>query len=210
MLGNVVKGVHMWACLWDEHFPSLVLPYSTDKIQIQIIDLPLDLILPLETFISKFASRVSLCDAHLGHYRDAKSHQSTASLYSAKYTSSQVCILHRWRRGRMVPISKFASRVSLCDAHHRQYRDAKSHQSTTSLYSAKYTSSQVCILHRWGGGGWSRLASLQPGLAYVMHTSGTTGMPKVIRVLHHCILPNILHLRYVLFYTGGEGKDGPD
>ncbi|KAM6921923.1 beta-alanine-activating enzyme [Xenentodon cancila] len=32
-------------------------------------------------------------------------------------------------------------------------------------------------------------------LAYVLHTSGTTGPPKTVRVPHKCILPNILHLR---------------
>ncbi|CAN9498933.1 unnamed protein product [Ophioblennius macclurei] len=32
-------------------------------------------------------------------------------------------------------------------------------------------------------------------LAYVLHTSGTTGFPKTVRVPHKCILPNILHLR---------------
>ncbi|XP_054845846.1 beta-alanine-activating enzyme [Eublepharis macularius] len=32
-------------------------------------------------------------------------------------------------------------------------------------------------------------------LAYVMHTSGTTGIPKIVRVPHRCIVPNILHLR---------------
>lgn len=32
-------------------------------------------------------------------------------------------------------------------------------------------------------------------LAYVLHTSGTTGLPKIVRVPHMCILPNILHLR---------------
>ncbi|XP_014439379.1 beta-alanine-activating enzyme isoform X2 [Tupaia chinensis] len=35
-------------------------------------------------------------------------------------------------------------------------------------------------------------------LAYVLHTSGTTGTPKVVRVPHACILPNIQHFR-VLF-----------
>lgn len=34
-------------------------------------------------------------------------------------------------------------------------------------------------------------------LAYVLHTSGTTGFPKTVRVPHRCILPNILHLRSV-------------
>ncbi|XP_049620063.1 beta-alanine-activating enzyme isoform X1 [Syngnathus scovelli] len=33
------------------------------------------------------------------------------------------------------------------------------------------------------------------GLAYVLHTSGTTGLPKIVRVPHNCIIPNILHLR---------------
>lgn len=32
-------------------------------------------------------------------------------------------------------------------------------------------------------------------VAYVLHTSGTTGLPKIVRVPHKCILPNILHLR---------------
>lgn len=32
-------------------------------------------------------------------------------------------------------------------------------------------------------------------LAYVLHTSGTTGTPKIVRVPHACILPNIQHFR---------------
>ncbi|XP_013920285.1 PREDICTED: acyl-CoA synthetase family member 4-like [Thamnophis sirtalis] len=32
-------------------------------------------------------------------------------------------------------------------------------------------------------------------LAYILHTSGTTGLPKIVRVPHKCIVPNILHLR---------------
>lgn len=32
-------------------------------------------------------------------------------------------------------------------------------------------------------------------LAYVLHTSGTTGIPKIVRVPHSCIVSNILHLR---------------
>ncbi|CAK6433154.1 unnamed protein product [Pipistrellus nathusii] len=35
-------------------------------------------------------------------------------------------------------------------------------------------------------------------LAYVLHTSGTTGIPKIVRVPHACIVPNIQHFR-VLF-----------
>lgn len=32
-------------------------------------------------------------------------------------------------------------------------------------------------------------------LAYVLHTSGTTGLPKIVWVPHSCILPNILDLK---------------
>ena len=32
-------------------------------------------------------------------------------------------------------------------------------------------------------------------LAYAMHTSGTTGTPKVVRVPHQSIVPNVTHLR---------------
>jgi len=32
-------------------------------------------------------------------------------------------------------------------------------------------------------------------LAYVITTSGTTGVPKIVRVPHQCIVPNIKHLR---------------
>ncbi|XP_073501541.1 beta-alanine-activating enzyme isoform X2 [Phyllobates terribilis] len=35
-------------------------------------------------------------------------------------------------------------------------------------------------------------------LAYVLHTSGTTGTPKIVSVPHCCIVPNILHLRSIL------------
>ncbi|XP_054340660.1 beta-alanine-activating enzyme isoform X2 [Pongo pygmaeus] len=35
-------------------------------------------------------------------------------------------------------------------------------------------------------------------LAYVLHTSGTTGIPKIVRVPHKCIVPNIQHFQ-VLF-----------
>uniref|UniRef100_A0A8D0NSE9 Beta-alanine-activating enzyme n=2 Tax=Sus scrofa TaxID=9823 RepID=A0A8D0NSE9_PIG len=39
---------------------------------------------------------------------------------------------------------------------------------------------------------------LENCLAYVLHTSGTTGVPKLVRVPHACIVPNIQHFR-VLF-----------
>nr|XP_006198208.1 beta-alanine-activating enzyme isoform X1 [Vicugna pacos]XP_031544047.1 beta-alanine-activating enzyme isoform X1 [Vicugna pacos]XP_031544050.1 beta-alanine-activating enzyme isoform X1 [Vicugna pacos] len=39
---------------------------------------------------------------------------------------------------------------------------------------------------------------LQHCLAYVLHTSGTTGTPKIVRVPHACIVPNIQHFQ-VLF-----------
>lgn len=38
-------------------------------------------------------------------------------------------------------------------------------------------------------------------LAYVLHTSGTTGSPKIVRVPHKCIVPNILHLRSIFNIT---------
>eukprot|EP00062_Callorhinchus_milii_P008309 gi/632950855/ref/XP_007890965.1/ PREDICTED: acyl-CoA synthetase family member 4 [Callorhinchus milii] len=34
-------------------------------------------------------------------------------------------------------------------------------------------------------------------MAYILHTSGTTGTPKVVRVPHQCIVPNIEHLRSI-------------
>ncbi|XP_071493008.1 beta-alanine-activating enzyme-like [Diadema antillarum] len=38
-------------------------------------------------------------------------------------------------------------------------------------------------------------------LAYALHTSGTTGKPKVVRVPHRCIVPNIQHLRNTFSIT---------
>ncbi|XP_025777301.1 beta-alanine-activating enzyme isoform X1 [Puma concolor] len=38
-------------------------------------------------------------------------------------------------------------------------------------------------------------------LAYVLHTSGTTGIPKIVRVPHACILPNIQHFRLLFEIT---------
>lgn len=32
-------------------------------------------------------------------------------------------------------------------------------------------------------------------VAYILHTSGTTGLPKIVKVPHKCIVPNITHLR---------------
>ncbi|XP_053314643.1 beta-alanine-activating enzyme [Spea bombifrons] len=34
-------------------------------------------------------------------------------------------------------------------------------------------------------------------LAYILHTSGTTGAPKIVSVPHRCIVPNIHHLRSI-------------
>ncbi|CAD7668919.1 unnamed protein product [Nyctereutes procyonoides] len=38
-------------------------------------------------------------------------------------------------------------------------------------------------------------------LAYVLHTSGTTGIPKIVRVPHACIVPNIQHFRILFEIT---------
>ncbi|XP_061093383.1 beta-alanine-activating enzyme isoform X2 [Conger conger] len=50
---------------------------------------------------------------------------------------------------------------------------------------------------------WLSPASLG-SLAYVLHTSGTTGLPKTVRVPHHCIVPNILHLRSLFQVTAED------
>lgn len=39
--------------------------------------------------------------------------------------------------------------------------------------------------------------SVSSKVAYVITTSGTTGVPKIVRVPHQCIVPNIVHIRYV-------------
>ena len=36
-------------------------------------------------------------------------------------------------------------------------------------------------------------------LAYVITTSGTTGQPKIVRVPHSCVLPNLTHIRSIRF-----------
>uniref|UniRef100_A0A673NI29 Beta-alanine-activating enzyme n=1 Tax=Sinocyclocheilus rhinocerous TaxID=307959 RepID=A0A673NI29_9TELE len=41
-------------------------------------------------------------------------------------------------------------------------------------------------------------------LAYVLHTSGTTGLPKIVKVPHRCIVPNITHLRSVFKMTAED------
>ncbi|KAL2089889.1 hypothetical protein ACEWY4_014577 [Coilia grayii] len=41
-------------------------------------------------------------------------------------------------------------------------------------------------------------------LAYALHTSGTTGQPKIVRVPHCCILPNIMHLRDLFEVTADD------
>ncbi|XP_013009782.1 beta-alanine-activating enzyme isoform X3 [Cavia porcellus] len=38
-------------------------------------------------------------------------------------------------------------------------------------------------------------------LAYVLHTSGTTGTPKIVRVPHACVLPNVQHFRELFDIT---------
>lgn len=40
---------------------------------------------------------------------------------------------------------------------------------------------------------------LWPFLAYVITTSGTTGQPKIVRVPHSCIVPNIVDFRLVIY-----------
>lgn len=47
----------------------------------------------------------------------------------------------------------------------------------------------------WTAEGPVEFKAAHADLAYVLHTSGTTGVPKTVRVPHRCILSNILHLR---------------
>ena len=49
-------------------------------------------------------------------------------------------------------------------------------------------------------------------LAYVMQTSGTTGEPKAVFVPHSCIVPNVIHLRFVILFTKFSvfSRDIPD
>ncbi|KAI4892535.1 hypothetical protein NFI96_024695 [Prochilodus magdalenae] len=50
------------------------------------------------------------------------------------------------------------------------------------------------------------LTSVHQGeeLAYVLHTSGTTGLPKIVKVPHKCIVPNIIHLRSLFKMTAED------
>ncbi|XP_074444234.1 beta-alanine-activating enzyme isoform X1 [Larus michahellis] len=49
-------------------------------------------------------------------------------------------------------------------------------------------------------GGYMDVGQKYP-LAYVLHTSGTTGIPKIVRVPHKCIVPNIQHLKSIFEIT---------
>ncbi|KAL6438049.1 hypothetical protein ACFW04_004363 [Cataglyphis niger] len=40
--------------------------------------------------------------------------------------------------------------------------------------------------------------------AYAIATSGSTGIPKIVKVLHSCILPNITDLRKILYITNSD------
>lgn len=41
-------------------------------------------------------------------------------------------------------------------------------------------------------------------LAYAITTSGTTGIPKIVKVPHQCIVPNILHISEIYGLTGAD------
>ncbi|XP_038625191.1 beta-alanine-activating enzyme [Tachyglossus aculeatus] len=55
-----------------------------------------------------------------------------------------------------------------------------------------------------GGPGASMDARAPRCLAYVLHTSGTTGVPKIVRVPHCCITPNIQHFRAIFQVRPGD------
>ncbi|XP_009901032.2 beta-alanine-activating enzyme [Dryobates pubescens] len=50
------------------------------------------------------------------------------------------------------------------------------------------------------GGGYVDVGQ-KCSLAYILHTSGTTGIPKIVRVPHKCIVPNIQHLQSLFEVT---------
>ncbi|XP_067993833.1 beta-alanine-activating enzyme isoform X2 [Melanerpes formicivorus] len=50
------------------------------------------------------------------------------------------------------------------------------------------------------GGGYVDVGQ-ECSLAYILHTSGTTGIPKIVRVPHKCIVPNIQHLQSLFEVT---------
>lgn len=41
-------------------------------------------------------------------------------------------------------------------------------------------------------------------LAYCLFTSGTTGKPKLVRVPHECVLPNVRQLVHAFEYSPGD------
>ncbi len=58
-----------------------------------------------------------------------------------------------------------------------------------------YQQSEI-VLIRIKKPGPESMAPFPPAIAYIMFTSGSTGEPKLVRVPHCCILPNILDIRY--------------
>ncbi|XP_076134328.1 beta-alanine-activating enzyme isoform X1 [Alosa pseudoharengus] len=48
------------------------------------------------------------------------------------------------------------------------------------------------------------MTDCQRKLAYALHTSGTTGQPKIVRVPHCCIVSNIMHLRTLFEVTADD------
>lgn len=90
-----------------------------------------------------------------------------------KHMSVEVCVV----------LPKF--RLTLVRVELLPVTDHTPHTQQTAALKAGDTAVEEKFLDHWD-------------LAYVLHTSGTTGLPKIVRVPHKCILPNILHLRSVI------------
>uniref|UniRef100_A0A8C5T8W2 Aminoadipate-semialdehyde dehydrogenase n=1 Tax=Malurus cyaneus samueli TaxID=2593467 RepID=A0A8C5T8W2_9PASS len=64
------------------------------------------------------------------------------------------------------------------------------------LQKQRYEKSQLVLFE----GGYMDVGH-KDTLAYVLHTSGTTGIPKIVRVPHKCIVPNLSYFRSIFEIT---------
>uniref|UniRef100_A0AAY4D451 Carrier domain-containing protein n=1 Tax=Denticeps clupeoides TaxID=299321 RepID=A0AAY4D451_9TELE len=76
--------------------------------------------------------------------------------------------------------------------------------STTEKALLKTGCEQVQTGHKNESHSSASETTSQMRLAYVLHTSGTTGLPKIVKVPHQCIVPNIQHLRFLFQITPSD------
>lgn len=85
-----------------------------------------------------------------------------------------------------------ASHCSVCDRHSPTGNQ-------TDWGCAIYSSGHPIAAINSNTDNWNFPTLCPMSLAYVMHTSGTTGRPKPVRVPHCCIVPNIVDLTQRFF-----------